>query len=183
MRVLLSIGGASGSIYGIRLLEELNKSKVEVHLIVSDSAKKILDHETKYKYNDLKEKSNFCYDNDNMFAGPASGSFHLDAMVVAPCSMKTLSAIANGYGDTLTSRAASCCLKEERKLILVIRETPLDLPGIKNMISAKQAGATILPAMPGFYHKPQKIDDLVDFIVGKVLDQLKIKHSLFKRWK
>lgn len=183
MRVLLSIGGASGSIYGIRLLEELNKSKVEVHLIVSDSAKKILDHETKYKYNDLKKKSNFCYDNDNMFAGPASGSFHLDAMVVAPCSMKTLSAIANGYGDTLTSRAASCCLKEERKLILVIRETPLDLPGIKNMISAKQAGATILPAMPGFYHKPQKIDDLVDFIVGKVLDQLKIKHSLFKRWK
>jgi 4-hydroxy-3-polyprenylbenzoate decarboxylase len=183
MRVLLSIGGASGSIYGIRLLEELIKSKIEVHLIVSDGAKKILDHETKYKYNDLKKKSNFCYDNDNMFAGPASGSFHLDAMVVAPCSMKTLSAIANGYGDTLTSRAASCCLKEERKLILVIRETPLDLPGIKNMISAKQAGATILPAMPGFYHKPQKIDDLVDFIVGKVLDQLKIKHSLFKRWK
>jgi 4-hydroxy-3-polyprenylbenzoate decarboxylase len=183
MRVLLSIGGASGSIYGIRLLEELIKSKVEVHLIVSDGAKKILDHETKYNYNDLKKKSNFCYDNDNMFAGPASGSFHLDAMVVAPCSMKTLSAIANGYGDTLTSRAASCCLKEERKLILVIRETPLDLPGIKNMISAKQAGATILPAMPGFYHKPQKIDDLVDFIVGKVLDQLKIKNSLFKRWK
>jgi len=183
MRVLLSIGGASGSIYGIRLLEELIKSKVEVHLIVSDDAKKILDHETKYKYNDLKKKSNFCYDNDNMFAGPASGSFHLDAMVVAPCSMKTLSAIANGYGDTLSSRVASCCLKEERKLILVIRETPLDLPGIKNMISAKQAGATILPAMPGFYHKPQKIDDLVDFIVGKVLDQLIIKHSLFKRWK
>ena len=183
MRVLLSIGGASGSIYGIRLLEELIKSKVEVHLIVSDGAKKILDHETKYKYNDLKKKSNFCYDNDNLFAGPASGSFHLDAMVVAPCSMKTLSAIANGYGDTLTSRAASCCLKEERKLILVIRETPLDLPGIKNMISAKQAGATILPAMPGFYHKPQKIDDLVDFIVEKILDQLKIKHSLFKRWK
>jgi 4-hydroxy-3-polyprenylbenzoate decarboxylase len=183
MRVLLSIGGASGSIYGIRLLEELNKSMVEAHLIVSDSAKKILDHETKYKYNDLKKKSNFCYNNDNMFAGPASGSFHLDAMVVAPCSMKTLSAIANGYGDTLTSRAASCCLKEERKLILVIRETPLDLPGIKNMIYAKQAGAIILPAMPGFYHKPQKIDDLVDFIVGKVLDQLKIKHSLFKRWK
>jgi len=183
MKVLLSIGGASGSIYGIRLLEELIKSKVETHLIVSDGAKKILEHETKYKYNDLKKKSNFYYNNEDMFAGPASGSFQLDAMVVAPCSMKTLSAIANGYGDTLTSRAASCCLKEERKLILVIRETPLDLPGIKNMISAKQAGATILPAMPGFYHKPQKIDDLVDFIVGKVLDQLIIKHSLFKRWK
>lgn len=183
MKVLLSIGGASGSIYGIRLLEELLNSKVELHLIVSDGAKKILEHETKYKYNELKKKSDFYYNNNDMFAGPASGSFHLDAMVVAPCSMKTLSAIANGYGDTLTSRAASCCLKENRKLILVIRETPLDLPGIKNMLSAKQAGATILPAMPGFYHKPQKIDDLIDFIVGKVLDQLVIKHSLFKRWK
>ncbi len=183
MKVLLSIGGASGSIYGIRLLEELLNSKVELHLIVSDGAKKILEHETKYKYNELKKKSDFYYNNNDMFAGPASGSFHLDAMVVAPCSMKTLSAIANGYGDTLTSRAASCCLKENRKLILVIRETPLDLPGIKNMLSAKQAGATILPAMPGFYHKPQKIDDLIDFVVGKSLDQLVIKHSLFKRWK
>jgi len=183
MKVLLSIGGASGSIYGIKLLEELINSKVEVHLIVSDGAKKILEHETKYKTSDLKNKSNFYYDNDDMFAGPASGSFQLDAMVVAPCSIKTLSAIANGYGDTLTSRAASCCLKEERKLILVIRETPLDLPGIKNMLSAKQAGATILPAMPGFYNKPQKIEELVDFIAGKILDQLNIKHSLFKRWK
>ena len=183
MKVLLSIGGASGSIYGIRLLEELLKHKVEVHLIVSDGAKKILEHETKYKFSVLKKKSNFYYENSDMFAGPASGSFQLDTMIVCPCSMKTLSAIANGYGDTLTSRAGVCFLKEERKLILVVRETPLDLPGIKNMASAKQAGATILPAMPGFYHIPQIIDDLVDFIVGKTLDQLGIKHNLFKRWK
>lgn len=182
MKVLLGIGGASGSIYGIRLFEELLKSKVETHLIVSYGAKKILEHETKHNFVDLKKKASFCYDNDDMFAGPASGSFQLDAMVVAPCSMKTLSAIANGYSDTLTSRAAFCCLKEGRKLILVIRETPLDLTGIKNMLSVKQAGATILPAMPGFYHKPKKIEDLVDFIVGKILDQLGIKHSLFKRW-
>ena len=182
MRILLSIGGASGSIYGIRLLEELKKSKIEVHLIVSDGAKKIIKHETNYRHNDLKKKSDFSYDNDDMFAGPASGTFQLDAMVVCPCSMKTLSAIANGYGDTLTSRAASCFLKEERKLVLVLRETPLDLPGIENMKKAKLAGATILPAMPGFYQKPKKIDDLVDFIVGKILDQLKVKHSLFKRW-
>jgi 4-hydroxy-3-polyprenylbenzoate decarboxylase len=183
MKILLSIGGASGSIYGIKLFEDLLKTNNEVHLIVSDGAKKIIKHETDYNFEVLKEKSNFFYDNSDMFAGPASGSFKIDAMVVCPCSMKTLSAIANGYGDTLTSRAASCCLKEERKLILVIRETPLDLPGIKNMLSAKQAGATILPAMPGFYHKPQKIEDLVDFVVGKILDQLNINHSLFKRWK
>lgn len=183
MKILLSIGGASGSIYGIRLLEELHKSGVEVHLIISDGAKKIIEHETDYFFKDLKKIPDFYYDNSNIFAGPASGSFKLDAMIVAPCSMKTLSAIANGYGDTLSSRAASCFLKEERKLVLVIRETPLDLPGIKNMLSAKQAGATILPAMPGFYHKPKKIDDLVNFIVGKILDQLNIKHSLYKKWK
>jgi 4-hydroxy-3-polyprenylbenzoate decarboxylase len=183
MKILISIGGASGSIYGIRFLEELIKSHSEIHLIVSDGAKKIIKHETDYTFEDLKNKVDFCYDNSNMFAGPASGSFELDAMVVAPCSMKTLSAIANGYGDTLTSRAACCFLKEERKLVIVIRETPLDLPGIKNLLYAKQAGATILPAMPGFYHKPKKIDDLVDFIVGKILDQLKIEHSLYKRWK
>jgi 4-hydroxy-3-polyprenylbenzoate decarboxylase len=182
MKVLLSIGGASGSIYGIRLLEELKKAKTQTHLIVSDGAKKIIVHEANYKLSDIKKKADFYYENNDMFAGPASGSFKLDAMIICPCSMKTLSAIANGYGDTLTSRAAICCLKEERKLILVIRETPLDLSGIKNMLSAKQAGAAILPAMSGFYHKPKTINDMVDFIVGKILDQLDIKHSLYKRW-
>ena len=182
MKILLSIGGASGSIYGLRLLEGLKKSKNDVHLVISTGAKKILKHETGYTYDYLKEKADICYENDDLFAAPASGSFQLDGMIVAPCSMKTLSAIANGYGDTLSSRAASCCLKEGRKLVLVIRETPLDLPGIKNMLSAKQSGAIILPAMPAFYHKPKTIDDLVNFVVGKVLDQFDIKHSLFKRW-
>ena len=182
MRVFLSIGGASGSIYGVRLLEELCKSDVEIHLTVSDGAKKIMEHETKYVFKDLKNKASFYYKNNDFFAAPASGSFQLDAMVICPCSMKTLSAVANGYGDILTSRAASCCLKENRKLVLVLRETPLDLPGIKNMLVAKQAGATILPAMPGFYHKPKKIEELVDFVVGKILDQLGLEHSLFKRW-
>ena len=182
MKILLSIGGASGSIYGLRLLEGLKKSKNDVHLVISTGAKKILKHETGYTYDDLKEKADICYENDDLFAAPASGSFKIDGMIVAPCSMKTLSAIANGYGDTLSSRAASCCLKEGRKLVLVVRETPLDLPGIKNLLSAKQSGAIILPAMPAFYHKPKTIDDLVNFVVGKVLDQFDIKHSLFKRW-
>jgi 4-hydroxy-3-polyprenylbenzoate decarboxylase len=183
MKILLSIGGASGSIYGIRLLEELIKGKHEVHLIVSDGAKKILEHETQYTNKDLKKKAMFYYENNDFFAAPASGSFHLDGMIIAPCSMKTLSAIANGYGDTLTSRAASCCLKEGQKLVLVMRETPLDLPGIKNMLSAKQSGAILLPAMPAFYHKPKSLEDLINFIVGKVLDQFGIEHALFKRWK
>lgn len=183
MKILLSIGGASGSIYGIRLLEEIKKASIQTHLIVSDSAKHIIEQETNYKLSDLKNKTDFYYENYDMFAGPASGSFKLDAMIICPCSMKTLSAIANGYSDTLTSRAAVCTLKEERKLILVIRETPLDLSSIENIRKTKLSGATILPAMPGFYYKPKKIDDLVDFIVGKILDQLGITHSLFKRWK
>jgi 4-hydroxy-3-polyprenylbenzoate decarboxylase len=183
MRYFVSIGGASGSIYGIRLLEELNKAEHEVHLVVSEGAKKIIQQETAYTYTIIKTKANIVYDNDDLNAGPASGSFLLDGMIISPCSMKTLSAIANGYGDTLTSRAASCCLKEGRKLILVLRETPLDLPGIKNMLLAKESGAIIVPAMPAFYHKPERIEDLVDFIVGKVFDQLGLQHSLFKRWK
>lgn len=182
MKILLAIGGASGCIYGIRLLEELIKSNVEVHLVVSKNAKKIIDYETDKKYDYLKKKTPFSYDNENLFSPPASGSFQLDGMIAAPCSMKTLSSIANGYSDTLTSRAASCCLKEGKKLVIVIRETPLDLPGIKNMLAAKESGAIILPAMPAFYHKPKTIEDLVDFIVGKVLDQFNISHSLFKRW-
>jgi flavin prenyltransferase len=183
MRYFISIGGASGSIYGIRLLQELNKAGHEVHLVISKGAKKIIEHETKYTYDDIKKNADVLYDNDDLYAGPASGSFQLDGMVVVPCSMKTLSAIANGYGDTLTSRAASCCLKEGRKLILVIRETPLDMPGIRNMLAAKESGAVILPAMPAFYHQPKNIEDIVDFIVGKTLDQFAIKHTLFKRWK
>jgi 4-hydroxy-3-polyprenylbenzoate decarboxylase len=182
MKVLVSIGGASGSIYGYRLVEYLKKHDNEVHLIVSECGKKILKHETSYSYNDIRKKVDFCYDNSDLFAGPASGSFQLDAMVVCPCSIKTLSAIANGYGNTLTSRSASCFLKEEKKLIIVLRETPLNLPVIKNMLSAKESGATILPAMPGFYHKPKNIDDIVDFIIGKISDQLKMDHLFFKRW-
>ena len=183
MRYFVSIGGASGSIYGIRLLQELHKAGHEIHLVVSEGAKKIVEQETQYTYNSIKREADIIYDNTDLFAGPASGSFPLDSMIVVPCSMKTLSAIANGFGDTLTSRAASCCLKEGRKLILVLRETPLDRPGIKNMLAAKESGAVILPAMPAFYHEPKKIENLVDFIVGKIFDQLGLKHALFKPWK
>ena len=183
MRYFVSIGGASGSIYGIRLLQELHKAGHEIHLVVSEGAKKIIQQETQYTYKIIKKEADILYDNTDLFAGPASGSFPLDSMIVVPCSMKTLSAIANGFGDTLTSRAASCCLKEGRKLVLVLRETPLDRPGIINMLAAKESGAVILPAMPAFYHEPKKIEELVDFIVGKIFDQLGLKHTLFKPWK
>lgn len=182
MKALLSIGGASGSLYGVRLFEEFIKLEFENHLIISEGAKKIIGHETKYNVEDLKNKADFYYENNDLFAGPASGSYKLDAMIICPCSMKTLSAVANGYADNLTSRAATCFLKEEKKFIMVPRETPLDLSGIRNMEKAKKAGAVILPAMPGFYHKPKEINDLIYFIVGKILDQLDVDHSLYKRW-
>lgn len=183
MKLVVGIGGASGSLYGVRLVEELHKAGVDIHLIFSSGGTRILEHETALSAEDLYKKATKWYRNDDLFAGPASGSFRVDGMIIAPCSMKTLSAVATGYGDTLMSRAASCCLKEHKKLVLVLRETPLDLPSLRNMVVAAESGAVILPAMPGFYHRPSTIDDMVDFVVGKILDQFSIDHSLFKRWK
>lgn len=182
MRILVGVCGASGAIYGVRLVEVLHQLNVETHLILSDAAKKIMRHETGFTENILSKLAAKVYDNNDFFSPPASGSFEVDAMVVVPCSLKTLSAVANGYTDTLISRAAVCCLKENKPLVLVPRETPLDLATLRNMVKAKEGGAILLPAMPAFYHKPEAIDDLVNFVVGKILDQLKIKHNLFKRW-
>lgn len=183
MKIVVGITGASGTIYALRLLEELNKRNVDTSLIVSKNAKYIIKEECNKDIDEVKKLSTRFYENDDLSSPLASGSFYIDAMVVIPCSIKTLSAIANGYADTLISRASINCLKEERKLILVPRETPLDLSTIKNMLKAKQAGATILPAMPAFYHHPKSIDDMVNFVVGKVLDQLGIRHHLFRRWR
>lgn len=183
MRVLVSITGASGSIYGVRLVEELVRGGCEVFLIISDAARPILEFETKYSVKQVEGLAKKVYENADLWAGPSSGTFPLDAMVIAPCSMKTLSAVAHGFEDTLTSRAASCMLKEGRKIVLMVRETPLDLPGVRNLLLAKEAGAVILPAMPGFYEKPKTVGDLVNFVVGKTLDQLGVRHSLYKRWK
>jgi len=181
--ILIAIGGASGSIYGIRLLEFLKNTDLKTLLVVSNGAKKIIKHETSYTFDSVKDMADIVYENDDLFAGPASGSFPLDAMIIVPCSMKTLSAVANGYSDTLTSRAASCMLKEQKTLIMVPRETPLDLPSLNNLVNMKKAGARILPAMPGFYHQPKSLNDMVDFIVGKILDQLQAHHSLYEKWK
>ncbi len=180
--ILVGITGASGSIYGLRLLQELDKRNITVHLIISQTAEQIFTYETNESVEKLKQYAAKTYENDDLFAGPASGSFPLDGMVIVPCSMKTLSAIANGYADTLIVRSAICRLKEKKPLIVVPRETPMDYTGLKNMLTVSEVGGIVLPAAPGFYHQPQSLSDLVDFIVGKILDQLSISHELFKRW-
>ena len=134
-----------------------------------------MESETEYTIKNLRDKADFYYENDNLFASPSSGSFILDAMIIVPCSMKTLSSIANGFCDNLISRSASCCLKEDRKLVITLRETPLDLSSINNMKKAKLGGAIILPAMPAFYYHPKNIDDIVNFITGKIADMTQNK--------
>lgn len=182
-KIVIGFSGASGIIYGIRLLEVLHSINIQTFLIVSEWAKKNIEIETDKTLEYVKSLSSINYDNSKLDASVSSGSFLHDGMVIVPCSMKSLSSIANGYDDTLISRAASVTLKESRKLILVPRETPLSRIHLENMIKLQDAGAIILPAMPGFYHKPRTINEIVDHLVGKILDQLKIKHDLFKRWK
>lgn len=182
-KIVIGFSGASGIIYGIRLLEVLHSNNIQTYLIISEWAKKNIVIETTKTLEYVKSLSSVNYDNSKLDASVSSGSFLHDGMVIVPCSMKSLSSIANGYDDTLISRAASVTLKESRKLILVPRETPLSRIHLENMIKVQEAGAIILPAMPGFYHNPSSIDQIVDHLVGKILDQLKIKHELFKRWK
>ena len=182
-KIVIGFSGASGIIYGIRLLEVLHSNNIQTYLIISEWAKKNIVIETPKTLEYVKSLSSVNYDNSKLDASVSSGSFLHDGMVIVPCSMKSLSSIANGYDDTLISRAASVTLKESRKLILVPRETPLSRIHLENMIKVQEAGAIVLPAMPGFYHNPSSIDQIVDHLVGKILDQLKIKHELFKRWK
>lgn len=182
-KIVIGFSGASGIIYGIRLLEILHSINIQTYLIISEWAKKNIEIETDKTLEYVKSLSSVNYDNIKLDASVSSGSFLHDGMVIVPCSMKSLSSIANGYDDTLISRAASVTLKESRKLIIVPRETPLSRIHLENMIKLQEAGAIILPAMPGFYHKPSTIDEIIDHLVGKILDQLKIEHDLFKRWK
>jgi 4-hydroxy-3-polyprenylbenzoate decarboxylase len=182
-KIVIGFSGASGIIYGIRLLEILNSINIQTYLIISEWAKKNIEIETDKTLEYVKSLSSVNYDNFKLDASVSSGSFLHDGMVIVPCSMKSLSSIANGYDDTLISRAASVTLKESRKLIIVPRETPLSRIHLENMVKLQEAGAIILPAMPGFYHKPSTIEEIIDHLVGKILDQLNIKHGLFKRWK
>lgn len=171
MQVLIGVTGASGAAYAKRLLEELKPAK----LVISEVGKQIAEHEV----GGLRAPD---FENSDLSAPPASGSACYDAMVVVPCSMKTLAAIANGFSDNLICRAADVMLKQGKKLILVVRETPLSLVHIRNMKLAAEAGATILPAMPAFYYRPKTIEDQTSFIVGKILECLGINHTLYEKW-
>jgi 4-hydroxy-3-polyprenylbenzoate decarboxylase len=181
LEIVVGISGASGVIYGVRLLQALGEDCIK-HLIITDSARKILELETDFSFQDVKSLADWCYDSDDFTAPVASGSYLFDAMVVAPCSMRTLAGIAAGTSDTLLLRCADVCLKERRKLILMPREMPLSLVHLKNMVSATEAGAIILPTCPSFYSKPKDIGDLVDIVVGRAIDLLGIKNDLTLRW-
>jgi 4-hydroxy-3-polyprenylbenzoate decarboxylase len=182
MRLVLAITGSSGVVYGARLLEVCKKLGIETYLIISKAAEILLELELGKKPEELQKLATRSYPPDDLTAPIASGSYRVDGMVIAPCSMKTLGAVANGFASDLISRAADVTLKQGQPLVLVPRETPLNLIHLENMVRLKRAGATIVPAAPAFYHKPEKISDLVDFIVGRILEMFGVEHGLYRRW-
>jgi flavin prenyltransferase len=183
LRILVGINGATGVIYGIRLIQVLSGIKgIETHLIISPAGEQIIETETEYKVSELRELAGHWHRIDDIGACIASGSFKHDGMIIAPCSMKTLSAVAHSYGDNLLTRAADVTLKERRRLLLLVRETPLHLGHLKNMVCITEMGGIIMPPVPAFYHKPRTIQDIVDHTIGKALDLFNIEHNLFNRW-
>ncbi|MDX2441518.1 MAG: UbiX family flavin prenyltransferase [Desulfobacterales bacterium] len=181
-RIVIGIAGASGVIYGVRMLQLLKDTNFETHLIISEAAKLNIEIETRYRAKEVAAMADYTYDHKNIAASVASGSFLTEGMVVVPCTIKTLSGIANSYTENLLVRAADVTLKEKRKLVLVVRETPLHKGHLRLMTMAADLGAHILPPVPSFYHMPKTIDDIIDQTIGKIFDYMGIEHNLFKRW-
>ncbi|MDP4089855.1 MAG: flavin prenyltransferase UbiX [Bacillota bacterium] len=187
-KIVVGITGASGSIYAKRLIEELLEKGIYVDIICTDNGKKVMKYETSIDIDVWVDKLKAKYENirlediNNLFSGVASGSNKFDAVIILPCSMGTLAEISGGIAKNLLCRAADVALKENRRLILVPRETPLNAIHLENMLKLSRLGVTILPAMPGFYHNPLTMEDLVNFVVGKILDNLSIENDLFKKW-
>jgi 4-hydroxy-3-polyprenylbenzoate decarboxylase len=181
-RLIIGIAGASGVIYGVRMLEVLKNQGIETHLIISDAGKLNIRIETDYDVDEVLAMADVTYNNKDIAASVASGSFLTMGMVVAPCTVKTLSGIANSFNDNLLIRAADVQLKEKRKVALLFRETPLHKGHLRLLTQAADMGAHIIPPVPAFYHHPKTIDDIINQSVGKVLDYIGIEHDLFKRW-
>ena len=181
-RLVVGMTGATGAILGVRLLEALKECEVESHLVLSKWAQRTIEHETSYSVDQVCALATVTHSSANMGAAISSGSFVTDGMVVMPCSMRTLAAIANGYGEHLVHRAADVVLKERRRLVLVAREMPLSEVHLENMLKLARMGVTIMPPMPAFYNHPQSIEEIVDHIVARVLDQFGISAPFAKRW-
>jgi len=184
LRIVVCITGASGVIYGVKLLETLKKLRdIETFLVISEGGKKVINVETNIDIDYILSLADHYYNEDELEAPISSSSFPIDAVVIAPASMKTLSAIAYGFTNSLIVRVADIALRMKKPLILVPRETPLNAIHLENMLKLAKLGAIILPACPAFYHKPKNIDDMLNFIVGKILDALGIDHNIYRRWK
>jgi 4-hydroxy-3-polyprenylbenzoate decarboxylase len=181
-RIVIGISGASGVTYGVRMLDVLRETDFETHLIISNAGRLNIEIETSYKPAEVEALADFVYDQKDMAASLSSGSFLTEAMVVIPCTIKSLSGIANSYNENLLVRAADVTLKEKRKLVLVVRETPLHVGHLRLMTMAAEMGAHILPPVPSFYHRPKTIEDIIDQTIGKVFDYIGIEHDLFSRW-
>ena len=184
-KLIIAITGTTGVVYGVKMVEYLNKRKdeIETYIITSRAAEKILALETLTTSEALHKKATRYFEPEDLEASIASGSFLTDGMVIVPCSMKTLAAIASGYADNLIARAADVVLKERRRLVVVPREAPLSNIHIRNMLTLSEAGAVVLPPVPAFYYGPKTIDDVISNTIGKILDVLGIEHTLFERWK
>ena len=181
-RIVIGISGASGVTYGVRILELLRETDLETHLIISKAGRLNIEIETDYHPDAVEAMADFVYDHKDMAASLSSGSFLTEGMVVVPCTIKSLSGIANSYNENLLVRAADVTLKEKRKLVLVVRETPLHVGHLRLMTLAAEMGAHLLPPVPSFYHQPKTLEDIIDQTIGKVFDYMGIEHDLFKRW-
>ena len=183
MVLIIGITGASGVIYGIRLLEVLSEiNDIETHLVISEAAEITIKQETDYTQENIQRLADHTYDIRDIAAPISSGSFRTDGMIIVPCSVKTMSAISNSYNENLMIRAGDVTLKERRKLVLVVRESPLHLGHLRSMERLTEMGAVILPPVPAFYTRPKIIQEIIDYTVGKVLDIFDIEHNLFQRW-
>ncbi len=183
MRLVIGLSGATGAIYGVRLLQVLSTSEeIETHLVISDPAKRTIEHELDISVASVEKLASYVHHVSDIGASISSGSFKTSGMVIAPCSIKTMSGLANCYNTNLLVRAGDVTLKEGRPLVVVLRETPLHVGHLRLMMELAQMGAVILPPVPAFYHKPKTIDDIVNHTVGKILDRFNIDHDLFQRW-